>query len=638
MGGEKKKLFFHLENIVILLVRTKKPKTMKTTSIFILILCLSVPVFAQQNRAVLSTSMQNRAVLSPKYNGQGELPLKLSNAIVANKNVTDDIMGGSRYDNQSNGSMASRLYLWPDNSLSAAWIRGMDDAGGYADRGTGYNYNDGTSWGALPSARTETTRTGWPSLNPWMGNGEITFAHNSTATLIMNTRPAKGTGAWTQSLSPTGPTGVTTLLWPSVITSGPNHQYVHILVIGQPSYTGMSDALLYFRSLDGGATWDKPGVILPGMTIADGLGYAGDDYTWAAPRGDTIAFVVAGNWEDGYIMKSFDNGNTWTKTVFFNNPYKLTPNTTVVPTFYCLDGSNAIQIDNNGLAHVAVGRMRANGDGSGATGRFYFPGTDGLIYWNETMPVMDTTFISNLDTLDAHGRLIGYVASNVAGDSIVGLPLYGVCMTAFPRIVIDPSNNVYFLWSAITVGNPDPTPLNYRHLWCRMRTAQGSLHSMVDLNADFFYIFQEFVYPATAPKLRNNNIEMIFQTSGQPGSNIQDTSIPIHDVDISFRELPVSLFVGINNPGTGTVKNQVSRNYPNPVNRSTQVNVNLGKPSKVNIEVTNMLGQKVMGLDKGVMTSGAHSISLDCSGLGRGFYCLTVNINGESFTNRMIKE
>jgi len=603
---------------------------MRKIYVLAFILSLSLAVFAQQKRAVISPSLQNRAVLSPKYNGHAELPLNPTNPVVTSKSVNDDIIGDSRYDNQCNGSVSNRIFLWPDNSISAAWMRGTNDASGYGDRGTGYNYSTGTSWGAVPTARIETLRTGWPSLNPWMGNGEIVFAHNASATLVMNTRPAKGTGTWTQTLAPAGPTGVTSLLWPSVMTSGSTHQYVHILAIGQASYQGMSDALLYYRSLDGGATWDKNGVILPGMTIADGLGYSGDDYNWAAPKGDTIAFVVAGNWEDGYIMKSFDNGSTWTKTVFFNNPYKLAPMSQVVPTFWCPDGSCAITLDKYGKAHVAVGRMRANGDGAA---HYYFPGTDGLIYWNETMPVMDTTRLSNLDTLDAHGQLAGYVATNQAGDSIVGFPKYGVGLSSFPKIVIDNYNNVNVYWSGITVGNPDPTPFNYRHIWVR-EWNQG-FGTMVDMDADFLYIFQEFVYPSTASKLKNNQVQMICQSSSQPGSNIQDATVPVHDVSYVYRAIP--MIVGVDQHAA-QVRNQVGQSSPNPVKGSAHINISLERPAQVTLVVTDLLGQQVMTLNEGMLSSGARMVSFDCSSLKRGFYLLTVNINGEAFTQRIIKE
>ncbi len=34
----------------------------------------------------------------------------------------------------------------------------------YSDRGTGYNFYDGSSWDSYPNARLESSRGGWPSI------------------------------------------------------------------------------------------------------------------------------------------------------------------------------------------------------------------------------------------------------------------------------------------------------------------------------------------------------------------------------------------------------------------------------------------------------------------------------------------
>ena len=90
---------------------------------------------------------------------------------------------------------------------------------------------------------------------------------------------------------------------------------------------GLDLALIYYRSLDGGATWDIVNEVLPGMSSSDGLGYSGDAYAWGTPKGDTIYFAVGDQWSDAFIMKSFDNGLSWSKTMIFNNGYKMIPTT-----------------------------------------------------------------------------------------------------------------------------------------------------------------------------------------------------------------------------------------------------------------------------------------------------------------------
>lgn len=617
---------------------------MKKFTLLILVLCMSAMAVAQQKRAIISPDLQNKAVIQPVPVNDPVLPAQSINTTTQSKAVLDDIIGASRYDMQSNASMMRRLWLFPDGTISATWTFGMADPA-YADRGTGYNYFDGTAWAEPPTVRLETKRTGTPNISAWNGNGEIVTSHQATVNspLVLNTRPVKGTGAWTQMLI-NAPTGAPGILWNRMITNGPNHNYVHFIALTFPTgnggtvYQGLDGALLYYRSLDGGATWDINGEILPGMTSAEYNGIEADGYAWGTPHGDTIYFAVSGNWTDTYIMASYDNGTTWNKIQVFPNPYHKVPITQVIAPFYCGDGQTAVELDQNGVFHIAFGRMRVNGNGAA---HYYFPGTDGQIYWNSTMAPLDTNRVKDFDSLEAHGQLLGYVAANGnPNDTIIDFPYYGGSLSSFPQIVIDQYNNIYFLWSSLTVGNPSPDPYNYRHIWARAKFHdRPHWTEMQDLNTEVIYLFQEYVYPGVAPELKNNNILLITQTSSQPGSNIKDTTIPVHDVNIEYREIPVSTFwpVGIV-PKPVTARSPVSQNYPNPVKDKTYFNINLEVAAVVSIEVFNIMGQRVMSIDKGTVHSGIAMMTLDGHLLDAGVYFYTVKINGESYTHKMIVE
>jgi hypothetical protein len=467
------------------------------------------------------------------------------------------------------------------------------------------------------------------------------ISHNSTVNLVMNTRPQKGTGSWTQTLITPAPSGATGLIWPRVVTNGTNNKNIHILVVTTPvanggtAYQGLDGALIYYRSTDGGTTWDKQGIILPGMTSTDYLGFSGDSYTWAEPKGDTLAFVYGDDWCDTFLMMSTDNGETWTKKLIVENFYKMQASGNVTPNFPTCDGTVAAVIGKNGTVHVAFGRMRAKGD---ADGRKYYPYTDGLVYWNSTMAAIDTTTLTDINALYDAGLLIGYVSDPGTGDTIIAFPKYFTSLSAFPQIVYDNYDNLYFLWSGLTVGNPSPDPYNYRHIWARPWFHDKTAWSeMKDLNESVLYMFQEYAYPAVATSTKNNKVLLLTQTSSQPGSNIKDTSIPIHDVNIEYREVDLSEFI-TTGTGNGTKGNgaTVTQNYPNPVRDFTSFKVYLAKSSKVTIDVLNVMGQTVMSMDKGMVNSGAQSYTIDCSGLTAGIYFYTVKINGESFTHKMI--
>ncbi|MEZ5197855.1 MAG: hypothetical protein R2764_16155 [Bacteroidales bacterium] len=98
-------------------------------------------------------------------------------------------IGDTRYDDQANASIQNRIYLYNDGTLGATWTRAMED-GTWSDRGTGYNYFDGNSWGDYPEIQVEDERTGWPSYSLWGENGEIIFAHGANG-LVISSRADK---------------------------------------------------------------------------------------------------------------------------------------------------------------------------------------------------------------------------------------------------------------------------------------------------------------------------------------------------------------------------------------------------------------------------------------------------------------
>ncbi len=618
---------------------------MKKLLLISAVLILGTSAFAQNQRSVISKRQQDISVPRSSHVDGYIAPQQTYNGTVNSKSVMEDVIGATRYDAQSNGSMAQRLYLSSDGKINAVWTRGLLDGSSpaYSDRGTGYNYFDGSAWGAQPTARIESVRTGWPSVAQWNGNGEIVVAHQAATTpLVISTRPVAGTGAWTQSLL-NAPAGAPGLIWGSIMTSGPNHQYVHLLALTGPAgnggaiYNGLDGAILYFRSLDGGNTWDINGIQIPPLTSANYIAFGADSYSWAAPKGDTLAFVVGDNWTDTFVMESFDNGTTWTKIPVLSNANKMIPGSTFVAPFYASDGSNAVAIDKNGKIHVVFGRMRASDDGSG---KVYYPYTDGLVYWNSDMPMVKDSL--NLDTLDADGQLMGYVVANQAGDSIIAIPWYGSSMTSYPNISVDQDNNIFVIWSGVTVGNPSPDNMNYRHLWSRGTMNGGTTWGdFVDLNEGLFYIYREFCYPSMAKATTTDFIHMIYQTADIPGSAIQTATtsapVPVHDNNFEYRaELKSHIIpVGINEHNQDAGKISLS-NYPNPVKGITTITMDIPQAGTVKIEVTTVSGQVVASINKGTLNAGKHQVSFDAGALSAGVYFYSVKLNGMSYTSRMI--
>jgi len=581
------------------------------------------------------------ATIDQELNFTGEI-----NPMVANDRAADIVVGETWYDLQSNSSMANRIYAFDDGTIGATWTRGMTPTT-YADRGTGYNYFDGTSWGAYPDERIEDVKTGWPSIAPYGANGEIVVAHMASNGLKFSWRENKGEGDWNY-FTLEGPAEEPGLLWPRMITSGENHDVIHVIAAAGngTTYQGLTMALLYSRSTDGGQTWDPQNVILEGLGSDYCSGWGGDDYAWAQPVGNTLAFVAFGGVADGVMMKSTDGGDNWERMLVYESPMPFfTGDEGTLPKCGGGDGYNAIAIDDEGLVHAAFGRQVHMDDTPGDAGWSYYPYSDGLVYWREGMPAMDTADILadiipedwETTSLYQNGNLAAWVQPN-GEDTIVGLPYYGASMTTMPQIVTMRDENdvkiVQVIYSAISVGF-DNSELNFHHIWGRFTEVDDNWSEFTDYTGDVFHIFSECAYPSVAPKAIGGKIHVLYQSDNMPGTSIQPDP-PQHDpvlntiVYLPISPLPVKVE---ENPAQSL---EISQNYPNPFNGTTYVSVDMNESANLSLEVYTLTGQKVAMNDYGFKTAGSHTITIDGSQLTTGIYFYTITAGESKVTRKMM--
>lgn len=565
-----------------------------------------------------------------------------ANPFVANAGRdTEEWIGLTRYDLQSNYSMGQRIYLFPDNTLSATFTYGMFDPG-FSDRGTGYNYHNGSSWGPFPTQRIESMRTGWPSIAPYGANGEVVVSHMAAASewyLIVAKRENKGTGAWTENIL-YGPDGAAGMLWPRMVTAGENNDVIHVIALTTPTgnggtvYEGMDGAIVYSRSTDGGETWDIENVVLPGMGGDEYPGFSADTYGWAAPVGDVLAFSVSVGRTDGFIMKSTDGGDTWEKMLFYESLDNFMDGSVEYGTIGGTDGFHACVIDDNGMVHVAVGRQVHNVPGDGSF--YYFPYSNGLLYWNETMPAMDTTIIGS-EILDPSGVAEGYLLAELFDDGVNELleletPNYFASLSSMPQLVFDHDLKIlYCFYSAITLGY-DNGMMNYRHIWLRWSDDYGQTWSpYTDLNDNFLNMFNENVYPSASPTI-NEYVHIIYQTDNSPGGAVRGENHPYNDNNITY--LTVGKKVGLNEAVANVVG--LEQVYPNPAQGMVNVVVNVDRPVKADVSLVNMLGQEVVTTTTYLGYAGAHQLRFDVSDLKTGIYFVRVKAGNSSVARKLV--
>lgn len=597
-----------------------------------------------QNRAV---SSKEKREIGIEYNNQKRtsVPFTKTEYLIIKSTpmcFDDEQVGYTKYDNQTKGSADNRIYFYDDGSFAVTWNFGMfPSSNGCPDRGTGYNYFDGNTWDPMPEERIEPQQCGWPSYAPLGENGELIVSHKNNSGLMLSTRENKGTGEWQYSaLDP--PTGCPPLLWNNTITSGPNHNRIHILAATYPGlyYQGLMGAILYSLSTDGGASWEIENVILDGMTADDFYAFQGDMAKWAKPLGDTLAFVAGDEATSLVLMKSLDGGLTFDKTLIQKHPYPNLYFGMETDTFYCADQSHSVALDMNGMAHVTFGIMRALWHPSYTV---MFPFVDGIGYWNESMP----TFTGDINALSPYGEpgsemiedynLIGW-SQDVDGDGeltfLTNVADYYQGLSSMTQLIFDEQNHLYLIYSSITETFSNGIK-NYRHLWSRSSLDGGNTWGdFIDLNADVNYYFTENVFPSCA-KNSDEYIYLIYQSDNQPGIGSW-WQHPYHENEIRFMKvLKAEISTGVTS-SPYIFSEDVSQNYPNPFNEYSYVNINLRKACNLKLLVKNMIGQVMYEKNLGYSAPGMNKISINGINLSSGIYFYTVKAGSVEVTKKMI--
>ncbi len=478
--------------------------------------------------------------------------------------VFDSVVGSTTYDLQTNSAIRRAITVTSTGEVATVWIFSSQQSP-WPDRGTGYAYFDGTAWVVKnPTARVETVRTGWPSIIISEAGGtttEVFISHTGSA-ITSHVRSPAGAGNWTPRI------GVFSdiVLWPR-LAADRDSSVVHAIGLTLPGafggspYQGVDGHVLYSRGRIQGDTvaW-MPNQVIPGLDSSAYAFMGGDAYAIAV-RDSIVAVVYFGDLGDIRLAKSTDNGNTWTVTPIVDFPQdKYHPDGNITDlngdnqpdTFCTSDGSGAVYIDPNGTVHVVYGYMCYLDDNpaQGDDGWFYYPAIEGLVYWNETMPI-DTPdpiaprqgFIYDPDryyiafTPDMNGNDTIDIPS---GDSV---PVYYLGWVSMPTIAGDENGNLYIFFSGVHENHANAAGLRYRHVFA-MRTcppADTISSRIVWVTAPYEYLDLECVFPAVAEEPVGGKLYVTYQCDPEPGNNLKQSQPIITDNDIVVLALDTTL-------------------------------------------------------------------------------------------------
>ena len=405
---------------------------MKKTLFIIMAVALCASLMAQQTKVGSTAAMKRTSVAKllkvtsdRGYDSNESVPT-LRKSLLMPSDGHINAIGETYYNSLTNGC-SRNMVSFRENSNDAAAVWTM--ATTTTTRGTGINYFNvaENKWRDAPdpaTGRIETVRTGWGG-HAFTENGEVVVAHDGSTGLVVNTRDQWGDGAWTQTIL-TGPSyscnGATTtvLLWPSVFAVG---NTVHVLTVtesyagsndwfetGFPAtkygYKGYSNYPLYYRSLDGGKTWENP--VHFGPEATGGLGlltpyetykFGGDDYVVTA-KGDHVVILFSTSYGKVFYLESLDAGDTWERHTVYDVGDIFVNTLTTELTFQVMPTSGAVAIDENDVVHVAFSSFIVTTEHPTNSYFVHWAFPVGLFYWNDSMPQIDENIMKAEDDVD----------------------------------------------------------------------------------------------------------------------------------------------------------------------------------------------------------------------------------------------
>jgi hypothetical protein len=578
-------------------------------------------------------------------------------------------------DNQSNGGISNRLVQWQDGSAAVVATFSHEENSSMSDRGTGYNFYNGNesfaeNWGEMPEARIESIRTGWPTISSLGANGEV-IAWHAGGVFFMK-RDAKGQGEWSEPVMiPNASTGEQ-LTWPRIATSGANNDIIHVVSANQAtSGSTYINTLWYSRSTDGGATWTTTS--MPG--IEEENLYSADDYS-IATNGNTVAVLLFGGTQTSVVLvKSTDNGETWTSSKVWENPYEgfdWETNASSIYTDTMVGPANvALAVDYDGVAHVVMSTYEYIHSELGDTYTVFSGRTvDGVAYWNDTQdgpiaaangnphdalrmwwPDPENPGYVTMDTPELY-KFCGYMPmydgiefenENLYDGNDYFYKFYSRC-SAQPCISVDPNGVIFVAYSCPNISRANGDGIYQRSVYTSYKLDKNAEEWVVnadDLMQDFIHMLSDGIWVTCSPKAVNaGEFFVSYSEDSEIGiyNFFDGTGAPYGQNQGGFTENYINVVrVSYNVEGVNETVNPMTEVsvYPNPTTAAAGLRINSSMDADAVISLYNITGQMVKSFNKS-LSLGVNGI--DIQDLHSGVYFCTVSANGFSKTVKFVVE
>ena len=383
---------------------------------------------------------------------------------------------------------------------------------------------------------------------------------------------------------------------------------------------------MYFRSQDGGTTWDIQDSILSGLDSNSFTGFRGDAYSVIAD-GNKVAIGIFNQWADMVLLKSADNGDTWTNTLINDCPVDLyvadqrggsdADNDGNPDTLETCDQAGTILFDAQGMVHASFGRMRVLDADLTDGNTTYFPGTQELLYWNENMGTGNFQEVAFPADIDGDGQL------GFAGE----FSAYFVALCGFPSMGISDDGTLFISYAGYVESFQTATQ-NYRHIHI-VKSSDGGVSwtEPFDLTPDLDENYYEHVFPHMAPQV-DNKVRIMYMRDFEPGLAARGDEDPygLNEMIYMTADTAFSISgVGLNELAGENLSVSL---YPNPSKDKVTIEFNLENFENVKIELFNINGQLVRTIAPNVFSVGDNKLEFSTASLANGTYIVKGTLNG----------
>jgi len=462
------------------------------------------------------------------------------------KSGVGTVVGTTTYDLQTNYGMCRRVVVSGD-AVHVGWTGSGTNDIAAPDRGTYLNTSNdnGETWGSLDDAnvRRESQRVGWPNM------GVVTSGANQGRLFSITHSGEMGlnfayldpeSGGWEDFIIE----GDLEAVWPRAVVDG---ETIHVIVSRNGGFAcGADGGLNYFRSTDGGDTWDAP---LCPMDMDSGLGL-GDIDDDSALRADSyfidakdgvVAFAYGNFGEDLAVFKSADNGDTWNAIIA--QSVDIDPdgdgNMTLAPSVTSGGGISLLLVD--GEVNLWYERL-FNADANNT----YIVNSTCIMHWKEEYGTNGSKVIGPTVLQDYDGDGVATIDTDneefqIYGNTVMGQTSAGV----------DANGTIYVAYASVRDGAFENPAREYRDVYV-ISSNDGGATWMGPFNISDSDTSED-VYPCIQRDV-TDALHFIWQSDNLTGTAVQEDQAEYVTNEIRYLKIP-----------TGDVMGDVARNNTQPI-------------------------------------------------------------------------